>query len=124
MAELSEHDRGLLKGIMDTFGPAIVALEKQVTALSARVLELESSGVKYLGVHQASIAYRKGHMVTYDGSIWCATRDVSVEKPGHGDGWQLACKSGRDAASPRPDASAASHPRNGSGGVPANPRFK
>ncbi len=91
----------------------------------ARIAELEASGLKYCGVHQASIAYRKGHVITADGAAWCATRDVSVEKPGHSDGWQLMIKSGRDASAvvPRSDA-ATSHARNGSAGPPSPPRTR
>ena len=94
---LSQHDAALIKGIASAF-------HDEIEALKARISELESSSMTYLGVHQSSMAYRKGHVVTFDGSAWCATRDVSVEKPGHGDGWQLMVKHGKDApaASPRP----------------------
>ena len=105
---LSQHDAALIKGIASAF-----------KASAASVLNVSS--MTYLGVHQSSMAYRKGHVVTFDGSAWCATRDVSVEKPGHGDGWQLMVKHGKDApaASPRSDAAAAS-PR--SDAAAASPR--
>jgi hypothetical protein len=82
--------------------------------------------MKYCGVHQASIAYRKGHVVTHDGSAWCATRDVSVERPGSGgDGWQLMVKHGKDAPtlSPRSET-AVSAARNGPSHTMSNPRFR
>ena len=97
---LSQHDAALIKGIASAF-------HDEIEALKARISELESSSMTYL--------------VTFDGSAWCATRDVSVEKPGHGDGWQLMVKHGKDApaASPRSDAAAAS-PR--SDAAAASPR--
>src|SRR4029450_4986883 len=85
-----------------------VAVFEKLEHLEQRVAELESGTMKYCGVHHPSLAYRKGHVVSYDGSAWCATRDVSVERPGHGDGWQLMVKHGKDAstATPRNDTSA------------------
>jgi hypothetical protein len=115
---LSSHDKALLRGIASAF-------HDEIEALKMRIAELESGTMKYLGVHQASIAYRKGNVVSYDGSAWCATRDVSVEKPGHGDGWQLMVKRGKDApavSEPRADP-APPDARNGSF-APANPRFR
>jgi hypothetical protein len=123
MATLSARDIGLVQGVAEV----IHELEKQIERLEQRIVELEAGSMKYCGVHQASIAYRKGNVVTYDGSAWCATRDVSVEKPGHGDGWQLMVKHGKDApgvASPRCDASTAAHARNGSTLPPSNPRMR
>jgi hypothetical protein len=88
-----------LTAIVKGFAPVIKdEIEKAIAPLVARILELENSGLKYLGVFQTSMAYRKGNVVTFDGAAWCATRDVSVEKPGSTDGWQLMIKSGRDAS--------------------------
>jgi hypothetical protein len=121
---MDAHDiTALMAGIAPVIHAEIEALQKQIAALTARVAELESGSMKYCGVHQASMAYRKGHVVTFDGAAWCATRDVSVEKPGHGDGWQLMVKAARDAT-PRADASATASPRNGSSHSMSNPRFK
>jgi hypothetical protein len=115
-----------IKALMVGIAPALHELEKQIAKLQARIVELESGAMKYCGVHQPSIAYRRGSVVTYDGSAWSATRDVSVERPGSGDGWQLMVKHGKDAAtaSPRSDATTAAHARNGSTLPPSNPRFR
>jgi hypothetical protein len=114
---LSTHDKALIKGIA-------AALHDEIEALKARITELEAGSMKYCGVHQPSLAYRKGHVVSYDGSAWCATRDVSVEKPGHGDGWQLMVKHGKDAstATPRNDTSATAAERTN--GLHSNPRMR
>jgi hypothetical protein len=84
-------------------GPYDEASRKAGCGKSARkrVAELESGTMKYCGVHQPSLAYRKGHVVSYDGSAWCATRDVSVERPGHGDGWQLMNSDSKPAQWPQ-----------------------
>ncbi len=109
------HNAELIKAIARGFAPTIHALEKQIAKLEQRIEELESSGLKYCGTHQCSMDYRKGHATTYEGALWVATRDVSAERPGHGDGWQLAVKSGRDAATmnPRSDATSAAARVNG-----------
>ncbi len=117
------HESVLLKTVSAmTF--VIDRLEMQIAKLEQRIEELESSGLKYCGTHQCSMDYRKGHATTFEGALWVATRDVSVERPGRGDGWQLAVKSGRDPASlssSRTDATTA-HVRNGFAGQTANPR--
>jgi hypothetical protein len=64
-----------------------------------------------------------GSVVTYDGSAFHATRDVSAERPGTTDAWQLMIKHGKDAASPRSDATATARPReNGHTASVALPR--
>jgi hypothetical protein len=72
-----------------------------VKPLERRIAELEAGSMKYMGVYQPAQAYKRGHVVTCDGSAWCCTRDgVSAEKP-PGDGWQLMVKSGIQTARPR-----------------------
>lgn len=120
-------ETALIKAIMAGIAPAIHDLETKVAALSARITDLEAGSMKYCGVHQASLAYRKGDVVTFDGSAWCCTRSVSAERPGSSDAWQLMVKHGKDApgvSSPRSDATATSSQRNGHSGVPANPRMR
>jgi hypothetical protein len=114
---LSPHDMALLKGISSAF-------HDEIEALKARIAELESGAMKYCGVHQASIAYRKGHVVTFDGAAWCDTRDVSVERPGHGDGWQLMVKSGRDMPTPSPHSDASATASQRVNGQHPNPRMR
>lgn len=71
----------------------------KLSALSARIEELEAGGVRYAGTWQRAMAYRKGSVVTSDGGMWVALRDTSEgEKPGDApDAWQLAAKSARPA---------------------------
>lgn len=52
---------------------------------------------KYRGIWRESNAYHEGNGVTYDGSLWLATKDAPEGKPGNGNGhWQLAVKRGQD----------------------------
>jgi chitodextrinase len=119
MPALSEHEKALIRGIAEALNDEIRReIAKATAPLLARIAELESSSLKYLGVHQPSIAYRKGHVVTHDGAAWCATRDVSVERPGHSDGWQLMVKSAPPA---RSDTTTAAARQNGHY---ANPRAR
>ncbi len=46
------------------------------------------------GVYKAEQEYVAGDGVTWAGSFWIAQKDTS-EKPGDGEGWRLAVKSGR-----------------------------
>jgi hypothetical protein len=117
---LSSHDQGLLQGVAETLAPYL----KKIEALEQRVAELESGAMKYCGVHQPSLAYRKGNVVTYDGSAWCATRSVSAERPGSSDAWQLMVKHGKDApvATLRSDTTETSSQRVN--GVHSNPRMR
>lgn len=51
---------------------------------------------EYKGVFRMGDKYLKGDSSTHDGSLWIATVDEPISKPGNGDGWQLAVKRGRD----------------------------
>lgn len=69
----------------------------KLSALSARIEELEAGGVRYAGTWQRAMAYRKGSVVTSGGGMWAALRDTREgEKPGDApDAWQLAAKAAR-----------------------------
>jgi hypothetical protein len=72
--------------------------------LQRRVAEIEEKGVVYRGVYQHSDEYRRGDLVTYQGSIFHCVKDVSGEYPyrenngvsRQSDAWVLAVKRGRD----------------------------
>ncbi|MGO7508893.1 transposase [Rhizobium ruizarguesonis] len=69
----------------------------KLTALSARIEQLEAGGVRYAGTWQRAMPYRKGTVVTSGGGMWAALRDTSEgERPGDApDAWQLAAKAAR-----------------------------
>lgn len=80
---------------------AIDAVTESFQALKARVEELEAAPIRYRGVWQRADEYRRGHVVTDNGSAWCAIRNVPVgERPGSSAGWQLMVKAGKDASRP------------------------
>ncbi|MGO4173743.1 hypothetical protein [Bosea sp. TAF32] len=76
---------------------------KKLDGLAARVAELEAGGVIYAGVYQRSgVTYRKGSLVTADGSGWIALREAKEgEAPGASNAWQLAIKRGKDGRDAR-----------------------
>jgi hypothetical protein len=80
-----EGRSGLLK-------PTTVRLD----ALEARQTALESRGLAYVGVFQRAATYRRGSVVTHEGSAWIATVDAEGVEPGDGKIWQLLVKRGRD----------------------------
>lgn len=67
-------------------------LAKEINALKTKVAEM--SEVKYCGVWQQSLTYKKGNLATYGGSLWSCCRD-SDQRPGDGTDWQLAAKGGK-----------------------------
>ncbi|TLX14462.1 transposase [Rhizobium sp. MHM7A] len=75
----------------------------KLTALSARIEQLEAGGVRYAGIWQRALPYRKGSVVTSDGAMWIALADTPEGVvPGSDPSiWQLAAKSARPKASGR-----------------------
>lgn len=71
----------------------------KLKALSTRIEQLEAGGVRYAGIWQRAMPYRKGTVVTSGGGMWAALRDTREgEKPGDApDAWQLAAKAARPA---------------------------
>jgi hypothetical protein len=72
-------------------------LKLEIETLKLRIAEIEQRGIEYKGVWQKSNDYRRGSVVTWDGSMFCAIKDVT---PGYvpgsaGDMWQLCVKRGR-----------------------------
>jgi hypothetical protein len=67
------------------------ALVVNVKKLQSRIDALEQGNVKFVGVWQRALAYRRGSLATCDGSLWAAVRDTHVdERPGAGStAWQL-----------------------------------
>ena len=90
-------DTKMIEGLMEAIAPLIKTYVEEKTApLLARIAEIEKGGIKYMGTHQRAIDYRRGSLVTHEGSIWCATTDTQ-DVPGKSAAWQLAVKAGRDA---------------------------
>jgi len=101
-AEADEVKKSIGKGRIDAESIALQAyagmtrLLARVKAMQDRMVVVEQRGVRYRGVYQRSEDYKRGDLVTFDGSMWHATRDTADE-PGASRDWQLAVKKGRDA---------------------------
>lgn len=82
---------------------SIASTAMKLKALSARIAELEAGGVRYAGIWQRALPYRKGSVVTSDGAMWIALADTPEGVvPGSDPSiWQLAAKSARPKASGR-----------------------
>jgi len=86
--------------VLEVLAPHLKEQAAKIAALEKRLAEIESKGVQYLGVWQRAAEYRRGSMVTHDGSVWAAVKDIGPdEKPGAGTSWQLAVRAGRDSRS-------------------------
>ena len=58
-------------------------VEAQVKPLRERIEALEASGIKYVGVYQRAAEYKRGDVVSHEGSMWVATCAVTLhETPG------------------------------------------
>lgn len=85
--------------MLKTIGRYVEDRIKLATApLLKRIDELEKRGVEYQGVYQRAQSYRRGSLITHDGSVWACIEDAQVnESPGsHPSKWQLAVRAGRD----------------------------
>lgn len=96
-----------VQAIVEGMAPEIKAyIERLIAPLKQRIAELEARGIEYRGTYQRALSYRRGALVTNDGSMFAALRNIAEgEMPGKSDGWQLAVKRGKDATE-RPGAMA------------------
>lgn len=76
---------------------ATAPLQKRIEEFEHKLAEVETHGVRYMGVFQRALVYEKGSLVTHDGSMWCAVERTSDEPGSGSNAWQLAVKRGRDA---------------------------
>lgn len=75
---------------------------KAFQPLRERMDALESAGIRYCGIYQRAMEYKRGDTVTHDGSMWVATCETPPHQiPGNSSRWQLAVKHGQNAAQPR-----------------------
>ena len=63
-----------------------------------RVSAIEDRGIKYCGVLSRFVDYKRGDVVTNDGSMWIATGNVTDVKPGTSNLWMMTTKSHGKAA--------------------------
>ena len=76
----------------------IDGLKAEVRELKSQMREVQEGGVRYCGVYQRAAEYRRGDVISYDGSMWVALRSTDpMEIPGKSACWQLSVKHGRDA---------------------------
>jgi hypothetical protein len=80
------------EAVADVMAPIVRELRDEIKALETRVVEAEARSMKFCGVWEEALSYGPGNAVTFDGGVWVCTR-MTNERPGTGDGWQLAVKS-------------------------------
>ena len=103
IAESTPATFGMVMAAVESIGEAVAAeikqLRAEVSSLKSQLVEIEAKGIFYQGVFQKAQQYKRGAMVTSDGSLFAAVRDtLPGEMPGTAsDAWQLCCKKGRDA---------------------------
>jgi hypothetical protein len=92
----SAATRRELTQLVDGLVGALASRDERIKKLQDRLDAIEESSTKFCGVHQRALAYKRGSLVTCDGSLWAAVRDTHAdERPGTGStGWQLAVKQG------------------------------
>ncbi|MCR9104735.1 MAG: carbohydrate-binding family V/XII protein [Gammaproteobacteria bacterium] len=75
-------------------------LESRLDAKLAALEERMTTGINladcYQGAHHLGKGYRRGNLVTHQGSLWLCMAD-SDERPGQSSAWRLIVKRGKDA---------------------------
>jgi hypothetical protein len=89
---ISDYIHGQLQPVADR----LIALEAEVAGLRVESKKLVARGVIYRGVYASADEYKRGDLVTFDGSMWHANEETR-ERPGKSSAWTLAVKRGRDA---------------------------
>ena len=70
-------------------------LADYAAALEGRLAAIEAKGVAYCGVWQRAQDYKRGDVVTFDGSAWVAIAEETRATPGATDAWQMLVKGTR-----------------------------
>lgn len=86
--------RSLWQFVMAAWATAESALG-QCLQLQEELKQEREKSTRYCGVFQRALTYRKGDLVTYNGSLWACIAQETVATPGVTEGWQLAVKSER-----------------------------
>jgi hypothetical protein len=74
-----------------------------VAPLKARIAQLEAQrGLKYVGCWKQGGDYKCGEFVSYGGGVWHCKQNTGTRPNRCHEAWQLAVKSGRDAARGNP----------------------
>lgn len=80
--------------VADALADGLQPLVDRLRALERRVAETEAKAMRFHGTWSKALDYSRGAAVVHDGSLWVCTR-TTTERPGTGDAWQMAIKSGR-----------------------------
>lgn len=68
----------------------------RLVAAERTIAEIQATGIKFCGVHQRALEYKKGAVVVADGSSWVSLEDGNGDVPGTSGRWTLMAKRGRD----------------------------
>ena len=86
----------LLQTIGRYVNAQVLPLKARIAELETRLEEVEKNGVRYCGVYQRALSYRRGDQVTHEGARHTALREIApCEAPLKSEGWQLSDKSER-----------------------------
>ena len=93
-----QHHESIEKKLLPSIGKFVrEQIEKACAPLRRHIAELETRGVNYCGIYQRAVGYKRGDVVTHDGSMFVAVAEVAPNQlPGAGGPWQLAVKRGAD----------------------------
>jgi hypothetical protein len=77
----------------------VLPVLQELQDMRRRVSAIEDRGIKYCGIYQRYLDYKRGDIVTCDGAMWIATVNSTGVKPG-GDAavWLMTSKSHGKAA--------------------------
>lgn len=73
-------------------------LKARIEELESHKKQMEEYGIRYCGVWQRAIGdlYKKGAVVTHDGSAWVCVKDFPELEPGTCNEWQMLVRRGKE----------------------------
>jgi len=100
MKTLSQYERdqahiiGKLVGSeLKALDAKIAQLQTEIAQLKERLTEVEARGVKYEGVFQRAVSYRRGAVVSFKNCLFAAIVDTQPgDEPLSSKAWQLCLK--------------------------------
>lgn len=91
-----EHRIARIERMVARDGPLVAAVGDAMREIRTQI---ESTRLKFLGVHEIGRSYEPGSLVVRSGSLWHCN-EPTRDTPGKSNAWQLAVKQGEPKKEP------------------------
>jgi hypothetical protein len=75
---------GVARTVSEYVAENVLPILKELQGVGRRVSAIEDKGIRYVGIWQRVLDYKRGDICTCDGAMWIATVDSNGVKPGDG----------------------------------------